>query len=137
MKIISQLIKFGNNIIIKNILDFASFVIGLLNGQDVCSKTGELSFDLIDKIFLYPIETSEIILCYIAKAIGSGGYKLLNESLKLIIHLNSQFIRKLLLPGLHTVLNAIKDFPFLPPSLKAFIEAFNMFYKILHIIGYV
>lgn len=119
------------------ILHFFEFITNLLTGQQNLCSTEKLSVEkLIEKLnkeIQYPFQAFEIILCFIYNIIGqetrSIAYTLFTTT--------SKFISTIFLPGLHTILNEIKDSPLMPADIKILIKAFNTFYEILKIIGYV
>ncbi|XP_070154771.1 uncharacterized protein [Polyergus mexicanus] len=130
---IIDLMGFGSNGLVKTILHFVNFIIGLLTEQEGLCPTEKLSIDLIEKMMQHPIQTTEIILCQIFNVIGQ-------ESRAIALRLLTtawEFLSTIFLPGLHTTLNQIAKTGILPPQLRALIETFNLFYDFLRLLGYV
>ncbi|XP_050448887.1 uncharacterized protein LOC126850204 [Cataglyphis hispanica] len=121
-----NLMGFGSNGLIKNILHVVKIITGLLTNQEDLCSTEKLSIDLIEKI-QDPIKTIEIILCQIFNVIGQESREIVLTLLKI----SWEFLSTIFLPGLHTVLNQIAKTGILPPNLIALIETFNVLYKVL------
>lgn len=128
-----DLMGFGSNGLIKDILHVVSFINGLLTNQKDLCPTEKLSIDLIEKMFQHPIQTIEIILCQIFNVIGQES----REIALRLLNIAWEFLSTIFLPALHTSLNQIAKTGLVPPNLMAFIMAFNTFYNILKILGYV
>lgn len=129
----ADLMGFGSNGLIKYILHFVNFINGLLTEQEGLCSTEKLSIDLIEKMIEHPIQTIEVILCQIFNVIGKESREIALRLLKTA----SAFLSTIFLPGLHTALNQIARTGLLPPNLWALVEAFNAFYNVLQLIGYV
>lgn len=98
----------------------------------LCPKTEGLSLNLIAKM-LNPTQAVRTILCYGFSEIRAKGCDVVNKFLNCV----SEFIRKVLLPGLYERLNKMNQDGSLPPCLNAFIIPFNLLYMMLSVSGYV
>lgn len=121
------------NSLIKTILNFIDFIIGLLTGQEGLCPTEKLSIDLIGEMILHPIQITETILCYIFNIIGREKRAITHR----LFNTFSDFLRTIFLPGLHTMLNQIAETGILPSSLRTLVEMFNVFYNVLRLVGYI
>ncbi|XP_029667076.1 uncharacterized protein LOC115237870 [Formica exsecta] len=130
---IVDLMGFGSNGLVKTILHFVNFIIGILTEQEGVCPTEELSIDLIEKMIQNPIQTTETILCQIFNVIGKESRAVALRLLKTAW----EFLSTIFLPGLHTTLNQIAKIGILPPQLRVLIETFNFFYNMLKLLGYV
>lgn len=128
---IGHLIGIDSNNLIRPILNFSDFIIGLVTGQDgLCP---EKSFtDLIGEI-QNPIQMIKTIFCYIFNIIGTENRAIVQN----LFNTFSKFLRTIFLPTLHEVLNKIANTGILPPSLKSLVDTFNVLYNVLKITGYV
>lgn len=132
-----KILGFSDNALIKSALDLINFGNDMLfNRTDLCSKSitsvEKLSINLAE-MMLHPIQTIKDILCYIFNAIGNEGRAIV---LAITPHL-SKFFFRMILPGLHTILNSLAKTGLLPENLKVWINMFNVSYDLLKILGYV
>jgi len=130
-----RLLGIGDNRIIKDLVNLIDFTNDLFNGQlEVCPKTEKLSIvRLIQNVFWHPIGTVENILCNFVNMIGNEGLVIVRA----LFQIFSQFIRKIFLPKLHTILNLMLRSHLMPSNLVIMIEMFNVLYAFLKLIGYV
>jgi len=121
-----------DNSLVSTIVNFIKSIFGALTNRDLCPKVEKLSIELIPKAMLHPMETIKTIGCYIFQVMGTQGQILMTKA----IQLSEQFFRNVVLPGLHTTLNVLKNTGLLPQKINAMIDMFNFVYRMLQITGY-
>ncbi|EZA53235.1 hypothetical protein DMN91_004850 [Ooceraea biroi] len=130
-KMALKMLGIGDNSVIVKIINFFSFVNGVLTGTLKCPKVERLSINLIKTIVLHPIETLETIVCYFFNMIGSEGRAVVAK----VLHIFWEFLRNILLPGLYRVSTMLLKIPVLPPSVRTVLTMFNLIYNVLKLLG--
>lgn len=122
----------GFTVIMKPIFHLSIFTFEVLLGIRECSNMKDIPKELFPRFGSISIEMVKAIICHIGSAIGAQGRKVL---LKILQYLLS-FMRTVIIPGLHKILNKVKDTGILPPSIVGIITTFNVIYDMMRLLGY-